>query len=683
MILTSNINIIWQTEQTSVLKRACSRFLRDISMTLAPPDAASSDAAPAELVIATDRTLPPEAYTISVSTLSATQRRIRVTGADELGIIYALLFISEKFLGVTPFWYWNDQAFTRKPFIEIPDGSFSSPSFPFRYRGWFINDEVLLDAWGQDHYDPGTGITENEAFEMVMEALLRLGGNMVIPGTDHNSHKFRRLAADMGFWITHHHAEPLGAKMFAREYPDLTPSYSLYPELFEKLWRDAIEEQKGNNVIWNIGFRGQGDRPFWSDDPSYDTPGKRGALISSLITRQYEILCEYMDNPICCTNLYGEVMELYRQGHISLPEQVICIWADNGYGKMVSRRQGRHNPRIEALPPSPVGKHGIYYHASFYDLQAASHITMLPNSTQFVEKELRHAVSRGVHEFLVINCSNVRPHTYMLDHIARIWGKQAPSYTSLYFPRHAEEAEELYRQYFRSMLSYGPSEDEHAGEQYYHYTMRAVCHGWLAGNFDRPEEDLLWLSPEKDLNAQVAAIRELGTRGLAQMQDYYLSCTACVERLRRTDGPDSKELQLFQDSVLLQAVIHYKSLLAQLNVCKAYETFRQGRFEASFVQIGQAIEYLQEALSAMEAADHGKWQGFYDNDCLTDIKFTAYTLEKIMGYIRNEGDGPHFYRWFGQYMSNDAGKKVVLITNMRNHPKDWELYLAMKQKERC
>lgn len=680
MILTSNINIIWQTEQTSILRRAYNRFLRDISMTLAPPDAALSDAAPAELVIATDRTLPPEAYTISISTLSAAQRRIRITGADELGIIYALLFLSEKFLGVTPFWYWNDQAFTRKPFIEIPDGSFSSPSFSFRYRGWFINDEVLLDAWGQDHYDPKTGITENEAFEMAMEALLRLGGNMVIPGTDHNSHKFRGLAADMGFWITHHHAEPLGAKMFARAYPDLVPSYRLYPELFEKLWRDAIEEQKENRVIWNIGFRGQGDRPFWSDDPSYDTPGKRGALISSLITRQYEILCEYMENPVCCTNLYGEVMELYQQGHISLPEQVIYIWADNGYGKMVSRRQGRHNPRIEALPPSPAGKHGIYYHASFYDLQAASHITMLPNSTQFVEKELCGAEERGVHEFLVVNCSNVRPHTYMLDHIAHIWGKQAPAYTSLYFPRHAAETEALYQQYFRSMLSYGPNEDDHAAEQYYHYTMRAICHGWLAGNFGTPEKDLLWLAPEKDLPAQVAAVRDIGTRGLSQMRDYYLSCSVCAEQMSETDGSDSGELQLFRDSVLLQAVIHYKSLLAQLNVCKAFETFRQGHFEDAFVQVGQAIEYLQEVLTAMEAAGHGKWQGFYDNDCLTDIKFTAYMLEKIMGYIRNEGDGPHFYQWFGQYMNQDAGKKVVLITNMRNHPKDWELYLAMKQK---
>ena len=35
---------------------------------------------------------------------------------------------------------------------------------------------------------------------------------------------------------------------------------------------------------------------------------------------------------------------------MQIPEDVILIWADNGYGKMVSRRQGNHNPRVSALP---------------------------------------------------------------------------------------------------------------------------------------------------------------------------------------------------------------------------------------------------------------------------------------------------------------------------------------------
>jgi len=50
-----------------------------------------------------------------------------------------------------------------------------------------------------------------------------------------------------------------------------------------------------------------------------------------------------------------------------------------------------------------------------------------------------------------------------------------------------------------------------------------------------------------------------------------------------------------------------------------------------------------------------------------------------MGYIRNLGDGPHFFMWALKYMYPDIDHKVVLITNMRNHPEDWELYLAMKR----
>ena len=104
-------------------------------------------------------------------------------------------------------------------------------------------------------------------------------------------------------------------------------------------------------VVWNIGFRGQGDRPFWEDDPQYDTSQKRGALISSLIRQQYDLVKQNDPDAVCCTNLYGEVMELYQQDCLDLPADVINIWADNGYGKMVSRRQGNDNPRVPALPP--------------------------------------------------------------------------------------------------------------------------------------------------------------------------------------------------------------------------------------------------------------------------------------------------------------------------------------------
>lgn len=670
MKITWNVEVEWRGGSNSVLERAWKRWLRDVDMTLL-----SAQGAPCRFEIEVTERVERENYLIRVE-----PDKVVILAGDELGVIYALLFLSEKFLGVKPFWFWNDQSFRKIPFAVIPEGEYRSPVYQLRFRGWFINDEVLLDAWGRDCYCAETGITENKAFEMAMEALLRLGGNMVIPGTDKNSHKYRALAADMGLWITHHHAEPLGAAMFARVYPELTPSYRQYPELFHSLWREAVKEQKSCKVIWNIGFRGQGDRPFWEDDPEYDTPEKRGALISSLIRKQYDLLCEYIKEPVCCTNLYGEVMELYKQGFIDLPEHVIYIWADNGYGKMTSRRQGNHNPRVAALPEKPQGRHGVYYHASFYDLQAASHITMLPNSTAFVARELGNAMEKGVRELIIVNCSNVKPHTYMLDTIARVWGKEQPAYTELYFPHYSERTEELYQRYFEAMLRYGEHEDDHAGEQYYHYTMRAVCHGWLAGRVEEAETDLVWLTGKISLRKQVEWLEEKASGALPKMEAYYHACAALFEEMEEKQEL-VQERQLVFDSLLLQAAIHYKSLCAQKRLCCAFMDSMAGRQEAAFVGLGRAVEYILEATDAMEKACHGKWKGFYDNDCLTDVKFTGYMLKQLMGYVRNLGDGPHFYKWALRYQNTDEDQRVVLITNMRNHPTDWEMYLSMKESE--
>lgn len=44
-----------------------------------------------------------------------------------------------------------------------------------------------------------------------------------------------------------------------------------------------MEAHREDRVIWNIGFRGQGDYPFWQEDPDYATPESRGRLLSSLL----------------------------------------------------------------------------------------------------------------------------------------------------------------------------------------------------------------------------------------------------------------------------------------------------------------------------------------------------------------------------------------------------------------
>ena len=118
------------------------------------------------LLLTINHTLAAEQYTLTAGTDT-----LLLSASDDLGFVYGLFEISRRFLGVQPFWFWNDQLFEVRESVKIPTNTvIESKPARVTYRGWFINDETLL----------------------------RLGGNMVIPGTGKNAHIYRQAAADMG-----------------------------------------------------------------------------------------------------------------------------------------------------------------------------------------------------------------------------------------------------------------------------------------------------------------------------------------------------------------------------------------------------------------------------------------------------------------------------------------------------
>ncbi len=191
-------------------------------------------AAPGGRILLTiNDTLPAEQYTLTVDADT-----LLLSAADDLGFVYGLFEISRRFLGVQPFWFWNDQPFTVREGEKIPVGTVvESKSYKVKYRGWFVNDETLLSHWKVER-------RANLPFVMAFETLLRLGSNMVIPGTGKNAVLYRRTAADMGLIITHHHAEPLGAEMFAQAYPDFEPMYSKYQRNSAPCGRPVLTRRK-------------------------------------------------------------------------------------------------------------------------------------------------------------------------------------------------------------------------------------------------------------------------------------------------------------------------------------------------------------------------------------------------------------------------------------------------------
>ncbi|PXX52012.1 glycosyl hydrolase family 115 (putative glucuronidase) [Hungatella effluvii] len=613
-----------------------------------------------------------ECYSIAVN-----NNQIEIKAADDLGFIYGIYHISRCFLGIHDLWFWNNQKVDKKECVVIPDAySYQMTPYAVKQRGWFVNDEVLLHTWTLEG-------DKDKPWEMVFEALLRLGGNMVVPGTDRNAIRYRKLAAVMGLKVTHHHAEPLGAEMFLRAYPDLNPSYDEHPEKFQQLWIDGIERQKDCQVIWNLGFRGQGDCPFWANDPRYQTDQERGKLISELIQIQYNLVKERIPDAVCCTNIYGETMELYQGGHLSIPEGVIKIWADNGYGKMVTRRlEKNYNPRIPSLPEKEdAGSHGIYYHVSYYDLLAGSHITMLPNEPSFIRQELQKVLHVGVKDYWLINCSNVKPHVYYLDFIATMWRtgdidieKHRTGYIRKYYSEdNIEEISKCFVDYFKSATAFGPNEDEHAGEQFANHNVRGLISTFMKNSY-QPSEQLQWLQPKETFEEQVKLFDLFYVKAVEKYKCFLEECKKTAEIL----SPEASEL--FQDSLLLQAQIYYYCNSGAQFITKSLQLALDKDYKNAFYYAGRAREEYVLANTLMRQREHDKWKDFYENECLTDMKWTANVIHGYMSFLYIVGDEPYFYEWQRQFLYSEEDRRVVLITNMENHITTDELYALMKSR---
>lgn len=613
----------------------------------------------------------PERFMIHFGTgKDGSRPQMEVIGSDDLGLVYGLLHLSGVYLGVDPFWFWADREPRPRQNVVIPAVTYISPVPLVRYRGWFINDEVCLIGW-TDQYPP-----PREVWQPVFEALLRCGGNLVIPGTDLPRNGIHyQLACEMGIWITHHHAEPLGAEMFLRAYPDKEPVYHRYAPLFEELWREAVRRNYKQKTVWVLGFRGQGDLPFWENDLSCTTPRQRAALIGRIIRKQYEIVRQYVRDPVCAVYLYGEIIELYRDGLLRLPEGIIKIWADNGYGKMVSRRHGNHNPRVLSLPdPEERGPHGVYYHVTFHDLQASSHLTLMANHPELILEELGAAFHSGADEYLLVNCGNIRPHLYTLDLVSRLWrdGRvdlrvHDREFGIRYFPTAPDRVMECYRQYFQCTIPYGPNRDDRAGEEFYHHPVRAMITHWIQGKQDQTLESLHWATGEISFRGQINWFGRKCNQALAGWEKLYRDCQVVKESLSPT------EARFFTDNLILPVVIHYSGCRGMQIFCRSFLAWDRGDLPKAFVMVSQAMQEYAAAIPAMEDSEHGKWRNFYRADWLTNIQCTVYALDTLRRYIRVVGDGPHFFGWYKQLIIPETERRIYLENTQRRTLSDNEL----------
>ena len=410
--LDSSVTIVESAQEPGPVRRATEDLLSDLTKVFGQRPALANqleDSGPIAILIAEHSKVHPgincatpngpESFAFSVLRVPGSQplkRIVCLTGADMRGTIYAIYQFSQTYLGVDPMYLWTDKQPERRTSIELPtDFTHVYPSPAFRYRGFFPNDEDLLTGWIPAGKGEQTGISL-KVWDNVYETILRLKGNMVVPGTwifpdDAQVH----AATERGLIVNQHHAIPLGVNV-ARWPRDVPYNFSTHPEILERAWTNAVAAYKPDEeILWSVGLRGLSDSSYASLDPSVrDNDPLLGQRISDAIAVQMKIVRAKYPNAQFVTDLWQEGARLMQAGLLKIPSEVNLVWADTGYG----------DPQDAGL----VSKgQGVYFHVAMMDGSANQLSEMVLVAR--IQEQLGRYINAGATSYMLVNTSDIRP----------------------------------------------------------------------------------------------------------------------------------------------------------------------------------------------------------------------------------------------------------------------------------
>jgi hypothetical protein len=573
------------------------------------------------IAVALNYNLPPGGERPSgneVLRIAASESTVTLTGSDIRGAIYAVYEFSQRFLGVDPLWWWTDHEPARRASVTVPKAYLLTEGPAFRYRGWFLNDEDLLTGWQPGNADH-TGISL-AVWDRVFEALLRLKGNMIVPGTFIFPDEPQvRAASERGLVVSQHHIEVLGLNTW--RWPEDKPySFVSHPEVLASAWRSAARQYgPDQEVLWTVGYRGRHDRPFWVDDAAApaDDAG-RARVIRDAIDRQIEIVRKERKSPLFVMNAWMEAVPLIQKGLLKIPDDVTLVWPDSGSGLI------RDDGRMAA-------GQGVYYHTAMLSGSHNQLSEMVP--VDRIRRELVRAWRAGATEYLLDNTSDVRPvlmTTRALMELAwdpKPWADRAHDEGARFLERWSKEefgdaaaarVAACYRAYFAAPGRYGDAEDEVLADNRYH-TLAVAAAERAAGVAAPPR-----MTPER----MVAMCREAEPRWVQLDKDARTALTAIPPERR----------DFFQGHVLTQIDIHLHANRMLLDSSEAALVSTQA---AKVEHLQAALQELDRQSDALAAAEYGKWQGFYRGEIFVNLRYTRDVLRFAIDRLQGKtADGP-------------------------------------------
>jgi len=534
------------------------------------------------------------------------------------GEIYALYAFSERVLGVDPTYFWTDSEpqFRGAQFsVDASLCTYDSGTPVWKYRGIFPNDEDLL---GGLHPDPlGQSTFSSDIWDKILELLLRLKGNLMIPNTvTFPDESVFEIAKRRGVIASSQHFTLLGVNTW--RWPEGIPySFDQDSEIQKYVWSASIDTYEGRESVWTIGYRGLNDYPFWDDEPAFNTTEKRCALISEAMAAQSNLVRSTLgrENDECATYLWSEMLELYLSGHLKIPDGTTRVFADQG-------GSGAFDPRVvDQLQPGD----GAYYHVQMESPGSQAQLTEMVPPMAFL-KGMAPFVKKKATSLFMLNVSDLKPAIFMIDFIfSFLWNPEPflgadPNHMQLKIitswvqrfqdSKYVTEVSQIFNSYFTD-IDYIAGVNGRLGEQHLAYFVRRLLTGEVTPSdaFDFLKE------PYPVLKNLYARVDEVHTDMMKSVQT----------------ADDRQRLEFFESNIMLHFGIHWFACKSINSTASALMAIN--KTNPTPQEVKSAVNSLQDAIDALESlfeverlAEHVKWRGLYGNDILDDFFLSACYL---------------------------------------------------------
>lgn len=604
------------------------------------PDAQDQDV----LVVATIGSAAMAALDMDVSAIAGKEEHFLIApfrqglviiGSDRRGTMWGVYECCRRYLHVDPLYLWTDHAPTPVASLPLPQETLTDGPRTYRFRGWFINDEDLIEGFcRQGAPEKGYHFQQDyqPMLDMLIETALRLKQNMLIPCSHLDimrpeDEDIVRRITQRGLYVSMHHQEPVGVHQFTldRLWAERGGTGNVNcidnPDFYQEIWKEYIRRwAKYDGVIWQLGLRGRGDRPVWyQNDRVPESTAARGKLISDAIRTQLDMVRQACPGQklLSTATLWMEGMPLYKEGALTFPKETMVIQSDFGPDQMWG--EGYND-----TPRYPDTPYGVYYHLAFWG--CGPHLIQ-GNRLEKIRFNFRQALAKGDTAYVALNVSNFREFVYGVGYEAELtWNMDrdgVAAYRAAWCREELEAAdtaalEDVYTEFFQCFAVM--DDTVFPGQMTFNDGMArrvALKLMQIIRGSELEAEDIqnkrLYAFP--DTNAFISFYQVATKEGMAHFARLH------EKALRAAKTLPAHRQAFFTGNMLVQMEI-MQGLYGWVNaLTHAAENRRTGGGDEAFAAwIDKGVSALEQAIADRQKALYGPFQHWYDGDRLMNLQ---------------------------------------------------------------